>query len=202
MKKIRAVDLIKAGAMTLGLCVLSSQATASVVCIGTSTVASSCSGVVIGGTLYDVTWQLPTYTNAAGYPDFGPALTAASSGEADSVVTQINQGLTDKGFTNFEYAINGGTSTTPVCSGGAEPCYYVPYFLDTSTSTLAEQVRASEGRYTSSAWANRVYWRSFTDMNAHPVAVFSAVPVPAALTLFLSGMGVVGWLGGRHRRGC
>jgi hypothetical protein len=201
MHKSRLMDLISAAALTLGLCVVSTQATAAVVCVGTDSVATSCSGVVIGSTTYNVEWVLPNYLGDGGYPSGGPALTATTSGEAASAVTQINQGLTDYAFTNFEYAINGGTSNTPACSSNLVSCYYVPYFLDTATSTIADQVRASEGRYSSGVWTSQVYWRSFDDMNTHPVAVFSAVPVPAALTLFLSGMGVVGWMGSRHRQG-
>ena len=198
MKKIRLVDLLRAGAVTLGLCVVSSQATAAVVCTGTGTVASSCSGVDIGGTLYDVTWQLPTYLNDAGYPDFGPALTVTSSAVANPLVTEINTALNTGLFTSIQYTLaDGSTTSTNACSVS---CYQIPYRID------ATFVSSYEGRFDSistNQWINNGFQGYvFATQNSRPVAVFtpSAIPVPAALPLFLSGLALVGWVGRRRQQ--
>lgn len=213
MHKSRLMDLISAAALTLGLCVVSTQATAAVVCVGTGSVATSCSGVEYNGTTYDVTWALPNYPTGP-IPLFTQIpLTDKSdaASTADAINTALNTGL----FTNIEYATGVSTSsTTPVCTESVSndtPCYYVPYRIN------ATNVSTWESRYvgTTPTWfrdttdlgggviaGNKTY--PFATQNLRPVTVFtpSAVPVPAALPLFLSGMALVGWMGRRHRQGC
>ena len=56
MNKFRLMDLINAAALTLGLCMITAQASADVVCVGSGAIATSCSGVVYNATTYNVTW--------------------------------------------------------------------------------------------------------------------------------------------------
>jgi hypothetical protein len=200
MKKSRLREFVNAAAVVLGLFLVSSQATAAVVCVGTGTVASSCSGVEYNGTTYDVSWALPNYPTSP-LPIFSGG---TASADAQSVSDTINAALNTDGFTNIEYATGvSTTSTTPVCSetvANDTPCYYVPYRINATT------VSTWESRYLttpSAGWvrgANPSY--DFAAQNTRPVTVFTpaAVPVPAALPLMLSGIALVGWMGRRRRQ--
>jgi len=205
VKKYR--DLVNAAIVTLGLCILSSQASAAVVCVGTGTIATSCSGVVYNATTYNVTWILPSYP-ASPTPIFGVSTPRTDSGP---VTDAINGGLNDGGFTNIQYDTPTGTSSVGVCVDvPSQPCFYVPYAIYGST------VGTWESKYLTTpttGWSRdptddgngngpSLYYWNFADQNTRPVAVFTpaAVPVPAALPLFLSGMALVGWMGQRRRK--
>jgi hypothetical protein len=200
MKKFCLMDLINAAALTLGLCVISSQATAAVVCVGTGAVASSCSGVVVNSTTYDVSWALPNYPTGP-TPIFSGG---TASADASTVADAINAGLNAGFFTNIEYDTGSGTSSAFACT---EACYYVPYRIN------ATNVSTWESRYLGNP--NNTWYRDpttsgnlhypFAVQNLRPVAVFTptaVVPVPAALPLLLSGITLVGWVGRRRRQGC
>jgi hypothetical protein len=196
MKKFRLMDLINAAALTLGLCVISMQVSAAVVCVGTGAVATSCSGVVVNSTTYDVTWLLPNYPTGPAPIFSGVNASADASAVADAINTGLNAGL----FTNIEYDTGSGTSSALACT---EACYYVPYRINpTNVSTWENRylTTPTPGWVTSS---NPSY--AFATQNTRPVTVFTpaaAVPVPAALPLFLSGIALVGWVGRRRSQGC
>jgi hypothetical protein len=212
MKKLRLMELVNAAAWALGLCLISSQAFAAVVCVGTGTIATSCSGVEYNGTTYNVTWTLPDYPTGP-TPIFGISTPRTDSGV---VTSAINSALTDGGFTNIEYATPTGTSTAGACVDvPSQPCFYVPYAVYASTvGTWESKYIAGTGWYTDptvdfdvstgAASGPSLYYWPFAEQNVRPVAVFTpaAVPVPAALPLFLSGIALVGWLGHRRRQDC
>jgi hypothetical protein len=207
MKKFRLMDLINAAALTLGLCMITAQASAAVVCVGSGAIATSCSGVEYNGTTYDVTWILPNYP-ASPTPIFGISTPRTDSGP---VTDAINGGLNAGGYTSIQYDTPPtGTSNAALCDAGTAPCFYVPYAIYTNT------VGSWESKYSAATGWSRdptddgngngpsLYYWSFAEQNIRPVAVFTpaAVPIPAALPLFLSGMALVGWLGRRRRQGC
>ena len=115
MKKSRLMDLVNAAAVTLGLCVISSQATAAVICDGASGIATSCSGVVYNSTTYDVTWALPNYTGSSTTIFDSEPTAQAASDAALTVIGDINTALTSGAFTNIQYQTSGGPSSLPVC---------------------------------------------------------------------------------------
>ena len=209
MKKYRLKDLVNAAILTLGLCILCSQASAAVVCVGTGPIATSCSGVVYNATTYNVTWILPSYP-ASPTPIFNILGTPRT--DSGPVTDAINGGLNDGGFTNIQYDTPTGTSSAAVCVdvGGPTPCFYVPYAIYANTVGTWESkylTTPTTGWYrdpTDDGNGNgpSLYYWNFADQNVHPVAVFTpaAVPVPAALPLFLSGMALVGWMGQRRRK--
>lgn len=197
MKKTCLLDLITAAALTLGLFVISLQASAAVVCVGTGAVATSCGGVVINSTTYNVTWALPNYTSA-GTTIFN-AVSADAAAAADTINMALNTGL----FTNIEYDTGTGTSSAFACS---EACYYVPYRInDTNVDTWESRYLGNPDNtwYRDPTNLGNLHY-AFDIQNLRPVTVFTpaAVPVPAALPLFLSGTVLVGWLGRRRRQGC
>ncbi len=123
LNTFRLMDLVNAAILTLGLCILSSQASAAVVCVGTGTIATSCSGVEYNGTTYNVTWILPDYP-ASPAPIFGFSTPRTDSGP---VTDAINGGLNAGGFTNIQYTTPTGTSNVGVCTDVAsQPCFMSP----------------------------------------------------------------------------
>jgi len=199
IKKSRLMELINAAALALGLCVISSHVSAAVVCVGTGTIATSCSGVVVNATTYDVTWVLPNYPTSPTPIFSGGTASSAAAATADAIDAGLNAG----GFTNIQYDTGSGTSSAFACT---DACYYVPYRIDaTDVSTWESRFLAA----TTNIWfrdpssSGNLYY-NFAEQNTRPVAVFTpaAVPVPAALSLFLSGMALVGWVGRRRRQGC
>jgi hypothetical protein len=205
MTRFRLMDWIAATVLTLGLCVISSQASAAVVCVGTGPMATSCSGVVYNGTTYDVTWALPDYPT--GPTPLFTEIPLTDSSDAASTADAINTALNTGGFSNIQYTTTGGPSSAPVCGSGTTPCYYVPYRINPLPPD--ENVSSWESRY-STTWtrtSNPSFGYLITDnpnQNDRPVTVFTpaAVPVPAALPLFLSGIALVGWVGRRRSQGC
>jgi hypothetical protein len=166
----------------LGVICLPAQALAAVVCSGTGTIASSCSGVDYLGTTYDVTWALPDFPTGP-TPIFNP--TGDPGADAAAIVAAINSALDIGGFVNIEYDTGSGTSTEPTCSGA---CYYVAYRINSTT------VSAVESRYVTSpttGWINNAITnKSHADQNTEATAVFTptVVPIPASVWLFGSGL--------------
>jgi len=209
LNKFRLMDLVNAAILTLGLCILSSQASAAVVCVGTGTIATSCSGIEYNGTTYDVTWILPDYP-ASPAPIFN--FFASPRTDSGPVTQAINTGLNDGGFTSIEYSTLTVPSSVGVCVDfPSQPCFYVPYAIYANTVGTWESkyntINGPAGWYTDptddgTGTGPSLYYWNFADQNTRPVAVFTpaAVPVPAALPLFLSGIALVGWMGQRRRK--
>lgn len=193
----------------LGLLLFSLQVHAATVCLGSGTIATTCTGVMIKGTSYDVTWVLPSYSADSGTST--PPLTFTTNSDAALAADAINALLNSGGFTTIEYGTGSGTSSTFVAPNCSEPCYYVAYRINATT------VSTWESRYTG---AIPTWFRDTTDLgggviagnlnytfaqqNTRPTAVFapSAVPLPASLILLLTGMGAIGWVARRRRPMC
>jgi hypothetical protein len=220
MKKFRLNNLIATTVLAIGSLIVSLQAGAAVVCVGTGTVATSCSGVEYKGVTYNVTWELPDYEGTPPSPNpiftYGPGDVEP---QALAVITDINAGLNARNFDTIQYTTPTGVSTDPTCTAAdnsPQQCYFVPFAIYPSTSTVGTW----RSRFLTSSippewYTNPAYtvdgsggysgvsinFYSYANQDLLPVAVFTPVPIPAVLPLFLSGIALLGGVGHRRRGG-
>ena len=203
-------DLIHAAALTLGLCVISPQAAAAVVCVGNGSIATSCSGVVFDNTVYEITWALGNYPTGP-IPPFGPFNPDIAG---LNMIADINSALNTGGFNSIKY----GTSPTDTAT-----YFYLPWrifgidvgsiegvYNDSSPDVSSTghpntwytdpNPDLTSGTSTSNPYA---FYYNATTQNTLPTVYLTptgTVPVPAALPLFLSGIAFVGWIDRRRRQ--
>jgi len=208
MKRPRILNRIAAVAVAAISLVVSVQTHASVVCFGSGGIANICHGVQYNGTTYDVTWALGSVSGTI--PDnasniFHPNTNLDPGADAAAVSQLIADALNAGPFTAIEYKIDATTTSSAnvaACSTGSlYPCFSTVY-RDLLNGTFSTQ-RVRYGDPVAGSWA--VFAEGgvpLATLQARPIAVFTAaVPVPAALSLFLSGLAAVGWIG-RRRRTC
>jgi len=161
-----------AGAL-LAFCVSFTTHAATVVFDGSA--ATAVLGLDVNGTSYDVTWEQGTFNGLGSgvFPFVG------SLSEATDAEDALNLALTNAGATLFKRG-NGTTFTR----------YDIAYALAGSALSTRQNGTIPNG---SSNWEFIQLLSRGADQTVS-YAVFTAVPIPAAVWLFGSALGVLGWI--------
>ena len=147
--------------------------------------ATGIRGLDIGGTSYDVTFEF-VQADTAGSPACAPSVPCdiffGNEGQADAAVNAINAAL------NSTVAVTVGSTT--------KNSFFVPWAVG------GGNVDASQGTTPAIAGAWQFVGASLDSTDIVEMARFTpaVIPVPAAVWLFGSALGILGWIRHRTRR--
>ncbi|MDH3978060.1 MAG: hypothetical protein OEU86_06050 [Gammaproteobacteria bacterium] len=139
--------------------------------------ATSISGLDVGGTLYDVSFQFGSWDDVGGssvFPYNGDASGAIAASNAINLILA-----------------NAGAQSVGESAGAAYANYYVPYSYAFGGGNGAYNV------YSGGNWLNPIF-NGYSGNVSFATMTLQAVPIPAAVWLFGSALGVLGWLRGKQ----
>ena len=180
-------------AVLLGLIFCSSSHAATVQLDGTGTIAEKIFNLDIGGTFYDVVFEFvngdvdPFSSFIPCAPD-GSVLCDAFSGDENGAIA-ASEAI--KEFFNTHNAQGGGINLVGN-SSDSDVNFFVPYQIGQGCNDFC----ARRQRFKISTW----FHEDAPDLADNVVTEFArfqpatAVPLPPAIYMFLSGIGVLGWI--------